>query len=462
MKKLRRNHSKEIQKSIDNVKFHFGKVKNNNDLDLENNINFSETSLKRSRIKDEELNNYDFSRAAFTGSVFSNTKFIDCDFDGAVAEFCDFYDCDFIQNELDNNSMIRFNFSNSNFIDCHFNNIGIFTSSLTNSLFKNVCFEKCSFELSSFENSTFDNVIFKDMEMRNLNIDFSEFKNIHCQNVIFQISQIAYVFGALEYLLNTKNPTVWVSSHSAQDRKISVDEFKKILPDLINYYTYLEEYFPLANIYISLGQYTKAINAIYNGIDASAEKKDYRMLKFFCKLIVNHGWSSKRDRYAMYRYICSIDQRVELSPSELHNYYLHFGDFRRILLNNEESMSTLYYTINSNIEENDFVKLSQTMKSIDSIIELCCDEKSTHYLEIRHESPFTILIVVSASLVILKTACECIDKVCSAITKVQEVHINQQEIKLNNSELKKIAEEQEKLNSSGIILSGSSFINNKN
>lgn len=453
--------SNSIKNSIINIEKHFGKVKNNNEFTLKHNCDLSETSLKRSIISNETFSKYNFSRSTLTGSVFKNTRFIDCNFDSAVAEFCDFYNCEFVQT-LHSNTMLRFNFSNTNFINCKFTNIGLYTSSLTNALFKDVEFYCCNIDLASFENSVFENTKFFDMELRNLNIEFAEFKNIVCSRVTFQISQISYIFGALDYLLSTNDSSIWISSEmSDNDKKISIQEFKELLPDLINYYKYLNEYFPLANIYIALKQYKEALKAIYNGIDTAAKNKDFRMLKFFCKLVVRNEWSSKTDRKNMYNYICNLDKKIKMTDAELHNYYLHFGDLRKLLLNNEENMPTLYYTIDSNIPENDFKKLSMTMESIDRIINHCKDEQSTHYIEIRHESPFTIMVVVISTVTIIQSICYCIDKICSSVKNVQEVKINQQIIKKNAKELEKIvAEEQEKAKRSGIILTGNSYINN--
>ncbi|MGM9969131.1 MAG: pentapeptide repeat-containing protein [Anaeroplasma sp.] len=454
--------SNQYELSIAKAKEHFNNVDNNSNIVDSSTKDFSEMSIKRTNLKNQKLYCYDFSRAALTGSIFNDVDFIKCNFNGAVAEFCNYYNCSFVNDE-NIETMSAVNFSNSNCINCKFVNIKMFTSSFTNTYFKNSIFDNCKIILSSLENSIFDNVTFKNTKLTNLNIEFSEFRNIHCDNVVFQISQIAYVFGALQYILGTKD-NIWIYSKKSKDEKITVKEFRNIIPDLINYYYSLDEFFPVANLYIAIGEYNKALRAIYSGIDKCAVEKDFRMLKFYCKLIVLNGWSSKKERYSMYKHISTLDQKIVMTDLELHNYYLHFGDFRRILLFNDYSMPSLYYTINSNIDETDFGKLSSAMKYIDNIISNCEDENSTHCIEIRHESPFSFLLVIVATTIVIKNICQIINYFCETtqnieniITKTQEIKLNKQQMIINNQ---LIEEGQKKMKEEGIILKGSFYTKN--
>lgn len=454
--------SNQYKLSIARAKEHFNNVDNNSNIINSNMKNFSKMSIKRTNLNNQKLYCYNFSKAALTGSIFNDVDFIQCNFNSAVAEFCNYYNCSFVNNE-GIETMRGVNFSNSNYINCKFKNIKIFTSSFTNTYFKNSVFDNCKIVLSSLENSIFENVTFKNIKLTNLNIEFSEFRNVHCNNVVFQISQISYIFGALQYILKTKD-NIWIYSKKSKNEKLTVNEFRNLIPDLINYYYSLDEFFPVANLYIAVGEYDKALEAIYLGIDKSAIEKDFRMLKFYCKLIVLNGWSSKKDRYNMYKYISMLDQKIEMTDSETHNYYLHFGDFRRILLFNDYSMPSLYYTINSNIDETDFRKLSSAMKYIDSIISNCEDDNSTHCIEIRHESPFSLLIIVVATAIVIKNICQVLNNICETTQHIQNNIIKNQQIKLNKQQMiindQLIEKGEKKMKEEGIILKGGFYTKN--
>lgn len=456
---------------------HFDNVHNNSNLTKFDRKNYEGASIKRSNIMSDKiytLDNYTFTNAALSGSVFNNIRFKDCNFSGTSAEFCDLYDCKFINTKQFNN-FVSMNFGNSNFINCQFNKVGIHISTLTNSLFKNCMFNNCKIKQATFESSVFDNVRFINMNLRNLNMEFCELKNIYCDNVVFQISQISYIFGGLEYVLNT-NDKIWISS--SVNNKISVNEFKKLIPELIDYYKSMGEFFPAANLYISTHKYSKALDMINKGLKISGEKRDFRMLKFYCKLLVFNGWSNKHERYTAYEYLCRMDHEVGMSASEIHNYYINFGDLRKILLYNEYEMPALYYSINSNINDSDFNKFAKLLQNIDDIISDFDGETSSHYIEVRHSSPFSLLIVVTASIYIVKQICSILNDICSTVGNIedniikaqdikknkQEIELNKQQIELNNQTMEinkaKINEAKKNLNESKIILSGNSYFKN--
>ncbi len=454
-----------IELSLATITNHFDKVENNNSFSykiMKNQKDFTANSLKRNQIKNKDLNGYNFSQASFAGSIFHNISFVDCNFKGAIAEFCDFYNCSF-KGELLRESLSFFNFNNSNFINCCFNGLEIITSSCTNSLFKNTQFSNCIITLSSFENATFDNVLFSNIDLSEVNIEFADFKKIRCDKVILPIAQVCYIFGALEYILNTED-NIRISSNATNLKSIEKEDFIRLLPDLINYYISIKEFFPLANIYISLGEGKKALQAIYDGIFASAKKKDFRMLKFYCKLAVSNYWLSKEKRFEIYETITTLDQQIKMSSAEAHNFYLHLGEFRKILLFSNNDSPTLYYNIKSNIENHEYNKLSITIKSIEDIINEIKDEKTTYSIELRHESPFSILIMIVATAQVIGTVCYCINKICSTIKEGQDIYINQQIIKKNSLEIesleRKAEEEKATLNQSKIILSGTSYYTN--
>ena len=390
---------------------------------------YSYLSLKRSNLIECQCKNAHFKSSTLTGSTFQHTLFYNCDFLNASLDFCLFYNCDFFSN----NQIVGANFSNTNVINSSLSNILFDKTTVSNTLFEGTTIDHCTINYSSFENSTFNNCYFKNMELRNLNLEFVEFRSCKFVAVTLPFSQVPYTFGLLECLENYKN-NIWISSKEEQG-KMTIENYIKILPQLIPYYIYIQEYFPATNIYIFFKEYDKAFNTLMNGVQKACMEKDFRMLKYFCKLAINSGWCDRKNIKKLYNFINEIKNFEPMTEYEQHNYYLHLGDFRKILFFGDETLPTLYFHLQTNINSGEEEKLIAIVRGIDNIINAFDSDKIFYSIELHHESPYDLLVMAAGIYIILKLIAEGIHCLCIPIKDMQELKLNQQKILLNEQEV---------------------------
>ena len=436
---------------------------------------YSRRSLKRSALRMCHCENVNFNAAAFTGSQFQGVTFEGCDFSNASADFSLFYDCKFSSGR-NKTLLLNSNFSNTSIISSTISELSIHESVISNALFKDTSFSACSIQYSSFENVSFYNCRFSNMELRNLNLDFAEFFHPAFENVILPFSQISYTFGLLQSLANA-GEALWVSSKQAAG-KISVQQYFDLFPALIQCYISQQEFFPLANIYIAQNDYDMAFQAIMSGIQKAGFEKDFRMLKYFCKLARLSGWCSREALNTLYNYIYDYRHFEPMEPFEQRNYYLNLGEIRNILITDNPDLPTLYFRFQSNILPGEKENLSLLLDSIDQTVEDIPDQSISHKIELRHESPYDILVVAFGTITALAYLANLLNTLCKPVGAMMDLKIKQQTIQLNEQQLKKgeqdirisevkLQELEEsarkrraQLNKSGILLDGSSYFIN--
>lgn len=308
------------------------------------------------------------------------------------------------------------------------------------------------------------------------NLDFAEFFHPAFENVILPFSQIPYTFGLLQSLANA-GEALWVSSKQAAG-KISVQQYFDLFPALIQCYISQQEFFPLANIYIAQNDYDMAFQAIMSGIQKAGFEKDFRMLKYFCKLARLSGWCSREALNTLYNYIYDYRHFEPMEPFEQRNYYLNLGEIRNILITDNPDLPTLYFRFQSNILPGEKENLSLLLDSIDQTVEDIPDQSISHKIELRHESPYDILVVAFGTITALAYLANLLNTLCKPVGAMMDLKIKQQTIQLNEQQLKKgeqdirisevkLQELEEsarkrraQLNKSGILLDGSSYFIN--
>jgi len=436
---------------------------------------YSRCSLKRSALKKCHCENVNFNSATFTGSQFQGVVFEGCDFSNAAADFSLFYDCKFLSGK-NTTLLLNSNFSNASIINSSLSGLSIHKSVVSNALFKDTSFSACSIQYSSFENVSFYGCRFSNMELRNLNLDFAEFSHTAFENVILPFSQIPYTFGLLQSLKSAGN-SLWVSSKQSKG-KISIRQYFELFPALIQYYISRQEYFPLANIYIAQNNYDMAFQAIMCGIQKAGYEKDFRMLKYFCKLARLSGWCSREALNSLYDYIYDYRHFEPMEPFERRNYYLNLGEIRDILIVDNPDMPALYFRFQSNILPDDKENLTSLLNTIDQTIGEIPGHPISHKIELRHESPYDILVVAVGTIVALAYLADLFNILCKPVGALMDLKIKQQTIRLNDQKLKlgeqdiliseaKLQELEEsaqrrraQLSKSGILLDGSGYFIN--
>jgi len=412
-------------------------VANNNILFKEGykttyNSDYSFLSLKRSRLIECLCYNANFNATALTGSNFENTEFKNCSFLNATLDFCLFHNCVLSSNNPEyaiNNA----NLGNSNLVGCILNNISIKKSTASNTLFEDSMFIECSFDYSSFENCIFRNCRFKNMEFRNLNLEFVEFINSDFDNILFPFAQIPYTFGLLTCIQDHPH-RISISSKS-NDKRISSEEYFELLPEIIPYYLFEQEYFPAANIYILFQEYEKAFETIIKGIRKACFEKNFRMLKYLCKLSITSGWCDRKKILQLYYIINNINNFEPLTDFERHNYYMQLGDFRKILLFGNNLMPTIHFHLQTNIFPHEAEKVATLIDGINKIIDSADNKNIISTIELHHESPYSFVVAIMGAIVTLKIIAEGLHALYTPVKDAQEITINQQQIELNAQEI---------------------------
>ena len=426
---------------------HAGKAANNNLMFQKAykaiySDDYSFFSLKRSRLTHCICDHADFTATSFSGSTFQETQFQNCNFCNASLDFCLFYKCS-LESDNEKYGIISANLGNSNIIESRINNLSVLKSTVSNVLFEDTIFQGVKIKYSSFENSVFRNCRFENMELRNLNLEYVEFIAPQFDNVVVPFAQIPYIFGLLPHMQDD-NDLLWISS--TNEGRITVKEYFSLLPLLVPYYLSEQEYFPAANIYIALHEYEKAFEAIMNGMKKASFEKNFRMLKYFCKLAITSGWCNREKIKQLYSFIYNINNFEPMIEYERHNYYTHLGEFRKILLFHDDTLPTLHMHIHTNILPHESEKVSFLVQTLDQILDTVKNDDVVSSIELHHESPYELVFVVLGAFWILKTAAKGLSAICEPVKDIQEVIMNKQQIKLNQQEIEMNQKKIEKMN----------------
>lgn len=431
---------------------------------------YTRKSLKRSNLTRCNFINANFTRVAATGSKFLKSDFLNCIISGANFQYCDFSGSS-IKTENKEIILDGSNFSESIFSDSKLLDLSIVACSFSQVLFYNSIIKNCEIKSTTFENSTFINCKFENLELRNLNLEFTEFKNVKMKNVVLPFSQMPYTFGGLTYLFDT-NDTVYLSSKINQDKKITVNEYKKSLNHLEKYYLSINEFFPLTNIYLAQKKLDYAYQSIVNGLVYSVQTKDFRMLKFFCRLASISDCFSSTQLHELYNKIHEIIPAEHLDVNELHNYEIHIGEIRTLLLNNKANKLTAQISLKTNIENQNSIDLGYLIKILNETIRLSDNDLKWDLIEIRHNSPYELFLQVSSSdytlivssIVFVYTVLMKSNKLYQEFCNTALKHLDVKKKVLENKNLKKLKDELKnrkiKINDARHHISGTDFFSN--
>lgn len=336
-----------------------GYDRKNKEYYIENNAicneNYKDKTLNHSILSNCRMEAIIFDNASATGSIFRACEFIDCSIVQTDFEFCNFYNSYFRSY-----SKIIASFNNSNFINTIFEDINFEFCTFTGALFENCVFKHVYIADSTLENAIFKNCVFQNMDLCNLNMDFVEVDDPKMENVILSFSQIPYMFGCLQYIFST-NDDLRIGSQDGA--KVSVSDYKNnIIPLLIqfwenNKFEDPEYYFPLANVYIANGNYNNAVINLRNGLKNAVIQHDFRIIKFYCKLISRSGLF---DSSALYKFY-SIIKRFGTSNGsrnlpEMKSFIRNIGEIEAALFAaHKEGKIFLRFKTNLSTEDTDKV-----------------------------------------------------------------------------------------------------------
>lgn len=308
---------------------------------------FSNKTLNHTILEHCRIIECNFNHAAVTGSMFNHCKFGDCLMEMTDFEFCDFKHCEIYSNQKTSAS-----FNNSTFYESEFHNVVFDSALLTGTYFQRCVFDHVAITYTTMENAIFQECTFRDVNLQNLNMDYVELVKPSMKNVILPMAQIPYMFGCLQYLISTSDVVTIVGTNSESLTK--QEYLSEVIPTLIEYFTEKEEYFPVANIYISQGNSSMAFHFLVEGMAKSIAQKDFRMIKFYCKLISNNEIFPKKVLHDFYHKLCRL---LPVNNMEAMSYIKNMGEIKYLLFDKTRK-TTLHFTFLTNFYSKEIDKVA--------------------------------------------------------------------------------------------------------
>lgn len=387
---------------------------------------FSGENLRRSYYKDSEIREANLTNVGFSGSIFISTDFYDCVINNTKLDFCELDDCNFV-NSTDS-ELSYLNFTESTICNSQFKNLKMHAANFTNAIFENTTFKDCDWESLCLEGTVFKNTTLDNVKLQKLNFEFSYFDNVRMNNIRLPFPTIPYIFNGLRYLINTQD-SIKISSAASDSGSISVDEYLNYIDDLIAFYTRTQNYFPLANILISQDKYDQAYAAILAGIKFSMiHIRNFRLVYYYSKLLQITEQFTPTQRANVYDLIIKHSNLTNWRPLDFYNFSHYIDRIRNTLLN-ENQNDFLIVTLNTNILCSEYSKISclyQTIENIICLIEKEKNQKITHYIEIRHNSPHEFFVKAFSDPAVLSLLLDAISLVCMGIGKLVNLHQEKQ------------------------------------
>lgn len=319
---------------------------------------FSNQNINHTILKSSKIIRSNFDKASLTGSIFNECEFIDCSMNVPDLEYCKFYDCKF-----QSNSRRRFvaSVNNSTFIRTNFIRVPFHGCSFAESYFEECRYDMTKLEYSALENAVFRSCEFIGMNFNNSNLQFSEWEGNSFSKCIMSINQPTYMIGGLEICAIEDSGVQFISSDG--NMYSSKEYLDTILPLLLKNYTEREEYFPMANIYIFQKNYVEAMLTLKKGLIQAISYRDYRVLKFYCKLIVYAKVFDSHALYDFYHSICRLIPQGQNNNAEMHIYMRNIGEIKNILFQSSKRPS-LHMSFITNIFSSNADKVGSTIERL--------------------------------------------------------------------------------------------------
>ena len=362
---------------------------------------FSNKTLCHTILEHSQIEESNFDHAAVTGSIFNHCKFGNCSMELSDFEFCNFEHCDF-----DSKSKISASFNNSTFFETEFHNITFDSALLTGSYFQKCVFDHVTIAYTTMENASFQECTFKDVNLQDLNMDFVELIEPSMKNVILPMAQIPYMFGCLQYLMGTNDDVLIIGTNS--DPITTKKYLSEVLPLLIKYFAEKKEYFPIANIYISQGNVSEAFKFIVEGMAEAVAQRDFRMIKFYCKLISNNGVFPEKALHDFYHKLCRL---LPVNNIEAMSYIKNIGEIKYLLFD-KTTKTSLHITFLTNFNSKEIDKVACVIGRLFKIakmgsstssndVELILSENSPLLIEVKVKGNIENLIALLPNLIML-------------------------------------------------------------
>ncbi len=453
----------EVQAAATALEKYITLMQNNNRL-LESGINaeligeYNDVSLKRSCLERSNARQASFINTALTGSYFSEVKFDESKFDESNMQYCQFIHSAFQDVTIHSSNLSYSNFINTDFKDVHFKG-----STISEILFEQCTFEQCTFASSMLENAVFINCTFTHVKFLNSNVEYMELNNCKFRNVHLPLAQVPYIFGLFQSMMDPDNDI----QLSADQMIVPLEEYKGLKDSLVIYYTSIQEYFPLANIYLANMEWENAYDSICFGMERAITQRNFRMLKFFCKQAKQKNAFPYQRLKELYTLIEKYASMQKFNIYEQRSFIYNIEEIRSLLLDNMDNFPAARISLQTNIDSLESEKTMRFIEYMDATINEACGQKIS-YIEYHHNSDVNFIIHLSAHYLeiifvlhmFLKFSNNAIDAVQKKIINHQTILLNQYELKQKKEASKKVKDKSDELRQNNINYTIQYIINN--
>lgn len=345
--------------------------------------NYYGYSLKRSFLKN----------CAFKGAVFDHTSL-----NGSTLESVQFKTGCKIESLYINKSTLsdvlfdkNIHITNTSFSNSHLKNVGFISNELRSTFFEDCYMDSCLFQNCTIRSTMFGGAYlykcnFDRCNMRNLNIEFSTMDECILEGSCISYFQLPYIIGIFSDL----NALNGLSLGKNNEAPLPFMKYYEEIDDSIIYFTSLEEYFPLANLYYAEGKVDICHSCIMTGIEMSLSKNDIKMIANYCKLGQFYDVLSISD---IQRILRLVDEKVEqVTDKNLFALLLKQSYELKGAVSQNNSKAKLEIIINTSLREDEFEEVAKFCEDIDSIIVGIMPSKITTAYQFSHNSPFEICL----------------------------------------------------------------------
>lgn len=343
---------------------------------------------------DSQYNGSYVAHPRFRKCNFNGTKFIgingiasnilDCrfkevEFRDCGMAFSDFSETHFTENTVLNNCGC----TDCSFLGADFRDVFLEGSVFDRSFFINAEFENVTFRHCSFENALFQNACLKSCDLIHANLEYASFRNTTVEAVNFPFWGILRAFGGIQMLQKFPDSTIQYTDGA---KKLEAKRFLSLLPDLQAYFFKRGDYFILANINIFMGNQTDALYYIMVGLKHSLEQRDFRMIRYLCRLAsVNHFFTSK-ELQQLYQALVANSQISLMNDHQYQLYLREITEIKRLLIDNPFSRPQMVITYSTDLDPQDYDGLANFLRFFESMVQRELPQCS-YYYSVRHNSP---------------------------------------------------------------------------
>lgn len=386
---------------------------------------YSRIGMKQSKFQFVVYETCKFENVAFTGSQFRSVAFRRTDLIGNSFACCEFYDV-----EIDGLQCSPFtanNFSLSNFDSCKLKNFKLLSSGMLGSLFHNCAFENVTIASSTLEGTSFVNCLLRNCDVSHVNVEFMRLHKTELNDVCFPFYQFPYVIGSADYITNDHESIALCVG----DKTVSMAEYRSQIENLILYYMDKQDYFPMCNLCLAKGDVSSAKQHLLDGISFALKDSDFRMIRYYCQLALQHNILDESVRQRILSDIDSFLERKNIPETQLNYYMTHIGNIHTMLRSGGSEYVSLHFDIKTNVNRNDGEGLQYVNTLITELNRVLSQTSDLpgFQVTVTNYSPYQIAIDV---LSVVGSVASISSMIWMVIDKVKEKQVKSQLIQVDN------------------------------